>query len=113
MKHKMGSLKCGENQAILETWSEREGKAVQEFSCVDPGGSGSVMPRSCVPSGDSRYITCQTFQCPSGYSPVMVHIAEEDTQRQGMGFSCIPVEAKQTSPSLWDRLFSGWDTVPG
>lgn len=113
MKHTMGSLKCGENQAILEVWSDREGRAVQEFSCVDLGGSGSLMPRSCVPSGDSRYISCQTFQCPEGYYPAMVHLGDKDTERQGMGFWCIPVQAKETSRSLWDKLFSGWDTIPG
>lgn len=113
MKHTMGGLECGENQAILELWSETEGKAVQEFSCVDLGSSGSAMPRSCVPSGDSKYISCQTFQCPRGYSPAMVHLGDENTERQGMGFSCIPTVAKKASRSLWDRLFSGWDTVPG
>lgn len=113
MKRTMGSFKCGEDQAILELWSEREGKAIQEFSCVDLGDSGSAVPRSCVPGKESRYISCQSFQCPKGHYPAMVHVGDEHTERQGIGFSCIPVHPKEASPSLWDRLFSGWDTIPG
>ncbi len=113
MTNTLGTFKCKEDQAILELWSEREGKAIQEFSCVDLGKSGSAMPRSCVPKGDSKYISCQSFQCPKGYSPAMIHVGDADTHRQGMGFSCLPVEATRSSRSLWDRLLSGWTTIPG
>ena len=113
MKHTMGSFKCAESQAILELWSDREGKAVQEFSCVELGRKGTAMTRSCVPAEDSRYISCQTFQCLQGYAPSMVHLGDEGTGRQGVGFSCIPVGSQKGSRSLWDRLFSGWDTIPG
>ncbi|MGQ9858328.1 MAG: hypothetical protein ACUVS3_06520 [Thermodesulfobacteriota bacterium] len=113
MKRTMGAFKCNEHEAILEVWSEADGKAIQELSCLRLGESGTRVSRSCLPAEGSKYISCQSFQCPDGYYPAVAHMKDEESGRQGLGFQCVPVEPRRATGSLWDRLFGDWDTIPG
>ncbi len=107
MKERKGAFQCGEGQAMLELWSETDGKAIQEFSCMDLGRAGASPARYCLPKGDSKYITCEAYTCPEGYHPLAVHMTDTDTGREGMGFSCTPVEGRESAALYPEGLIFG------
>ena len=107
MKERKGMFRCQESQAILGLWSETDGKAIQEFSCVELGESGASVARYCLPKGDSKYVTCEAHTCPEGFYPVAVHMTDKDTGREGMGFSCTAVEGRKREDLYPEGLVFG------
>jgi hypothetical protein len=96
-KPKKRAFRCHEGQALLELISEKDGMTVQDFSCIATERSGSSLFKACVPKPDSRYLTCQVLECPEGYYPVAIHMKDEESHREGFGFSCALVEETRTS----------------
>jgi hypothetical protein len=89
MKERKVAVRCHPGEAILDRISEDNGGNVQEISCVALGRPRAVHEVSCVPGRDSKYVSCQTFTCPDGFYAVGVHVADTESGREGLGFSCV------------------------
>jgi hypothetical protein len=102
VKNRKGSIRCREGEILVEVISEKGTSMVQDFRCIEPGEARPFMARACVPNEDSKYVTCQSHECPDGYYIAGIHVEDDESGRSGFGFSCIS-EREEASPrvALW------------
>lgn len=113
MDAKKASVKCKEGEYLLEKCWEEDGRLVCDYSCTvaDPSWGGEA--KVCHPAKGSKYVMCRVMECPEGFGPALVHIADPQDPRAALGLSCLPVARSRASRSLWDRLLGEMTSIPG
>jgi hypothetical protein len=92
---------------MIELRTESDGNPVSEFCCAETTNLKPSMQHFCIPGPDSRYLTCQTHECPEGYSPLALHMEDTETGRVGFAFSCVPHERRQAEPVVMGSAYIG------